>query len=448
MTNENSRAEPSGPRAASASGATYYALLGAQTVSQIGSQISEYAVGIAIFHATGRATPLALVLFFQTLPFLFGGLFGALADRFDRRTIMLIANLGFIAASSLLLASFVSGVFQLWHLYVLTLASASFAALERPAFQACIATLVPESGRDRANAIGQMSAPAAGMAAPALAGVLYALVGVTGAIGIDIATFVATIAVLMIVRIPRPAETAEGRAMRGAVWRQVFDGFRYLLARPALLAFCGYVSVINLFANTAMALLTPYVLARTGDVRWFGVVLLAMNAGAIVGALVIGAGARIGSRMNTIMFGIVGGGVFICLAGVARNAPELGGSLFLMSFALAFANAPYWSMMQAKVAPDVQGRVFATLLQIGILLSPLAFLAAGPLADHVFEPARREPIWRSVSWLTGAGPGAGIGLIFVVTGALVLTLSIAAYAIPVVRRLEEDLPDHEAGAKS
>ena len=93
---------------------------------------------------------------------------------------------------------------------------------------------------------------------------LYALVGVVGSIGIDIATFIAAIAVLAIVRIPRPAETAEGRAMRTAVWRQDFDGFRYLAARPALLGFCGYISVVNFVANTAMVLLTPYVLARTG----------------------------------------------------------------------------------------------------------------------------------------------------------------------------------------
>ncbi len=124
--------------------------------------------------------------------------------------------------------------------------------------------LVPDSHRDRANAIGQMTGPAAGVVAPALAGMLYALVGVAGSIAIDIATFIAAIAVLAVVRIPRPAETAEGLAMRTSVWRQTFDGFRYLAARPALLGFCGYASGVNFVANTAMVLLTPYVLARTG----------------------------------------------------------------------------------------------------------------------------------------------------------------------------------------
>ncbi len=115
-----------------------------------------------------------------------------------------------------------------------------------------------------------------------------------------------------------------------------------------------------------------------------------------------------------------------------------------MFFALAFANAPFLSILQAKIAPDLQGRVFAAYLQVALLLTPLASLVAGPLADRVFEPARRLPAWRGVGWLVGFGPGAGIGMIFVVSSALVLALSLAAYAIPAVRRLEADLPDHAA----
>jgi len=425
--------------------AIYYALVVTQTVSLTGSQISQYAVSIAVFRATGHATPLALVAFFSVVPaVLLGGYGGALADRFDRRGLMLIANVGYTVTSGLLLLSFASGAFQLWHLYALALAGAVFAALERPAFQACVTMLVPDSHRDRANAIGQMTWPVAGAIAPAAAGMLYAMVGVAGAIIIDIATFIAAIAVLAIVRIPRPAATAEGLAMQASVWRQAFDGFRYLAARPVLFGFCAYVSIINFVANTAMVLLTPYVLARTGSAQLFGVVLAVMNVGAIAGALVISAGGRVGSRMHTVMLGIIGGALFIGLAGIAQGAPAIGASLFLEDFTLAFANAPFWSIMQAKIPPDLQGRVFAAYLQGVLLLTPLAFLVAGPLGDRVFEPARRLPVWRSVGWLVGFGPGAGIGMIFVVASVLVLALSAAIYAVPAVRRLEADLPDHAA----
>jgi MFS family permease len=423
----------------------YYALVITETVSLIGSQISGYAVSINVFRATGHATPLALVAFFSVTPsILLTGLAGALADRFDRRRLMLIANVGFAVCSGLLLLSFASGSFRLWHLYALTLGASVFATLERPAFQASVAMLVPDRHRDRANAIGQMTGPAAGVIAPAIAGMLYALVGVVGSITIDIATFIAAIAVLAIVRIPRPAEMAEGLAMQTAVWRQTFDGFRHMAGRPVLLGFCGYVSIVNFVASAALVLLTPYVLARTGSAQLFGIVLAVMNVGMIAGSLVISARGRIGSRMHTVMLAIVAAGLFIGLAGVARNAPTIAASLFLLSFALAFTNAPFWSMLQAKIAPDLQGRVFAAYMQVAMLLQPLAFLMAGPLADRVFEPARREPVWQSVAWLVGDRPGAGMGMMFVIAGALILALSLAAYAVPAVRHLEAELPDHAA----
>jgi hypothetical protein len=211
-----------------------------------------------------------------------------------------------------------------------------------------------------------------------------------------------------------------------------------------LLGFCAYVSAINFLAGVPMVLLTPYVLARTGNAQVFGLVLGVTNAGGIAGALVISAGGRLGTRMQTVMLGLIAASLFLSLAGVARGAPALGASLALMYFALAFTDAPFWSIMQAKVAPDLQGRVFAAYLQGILLLTPLAFLIAGPLADRFFEPARRRSAWQIVSWLVGAGPGAGMGLMFVLASALILALSLAVYAIPAIRRLEADLPDHAA----
>lgn len=423
----------------------YYALVLTQTVSLIGSQVSEFAVSIAIFRATGHATPFALVAFFSAAPaILLGGFGGALVDRYDRRAIMLIANVGFSVVSGLLLVSFASGAFQLWQLYTLTLGASLFAALDRPAFKASVAVMVPDSHRDRANAITQLAPATAGVVAPAVAGMLYALVGVIGAIAIDLATFIVAIAVLAIVRIPRPTRSAEGLKMQAAVWRQVFDGFRYLAERPALLGFSCYVSVVNFFANAALVLLTPYILARTGSALLLGIVLAVANAGGIAGTAVLSAKGRIASRMNTVMLGIVAFGLFIGLAGIAQTAPAIGASFFLVLFALAFTDAPFWSMMQAKVAPDLQGRVFAAHLQVAMLMAPLAFLVAGPLADRVFEPARHQEVWQFVGWLVGNGRGAGMGMMMVLAGFLILALSLAVYAIPAMRRMERDLPDHVA----
>jgi MFS family permease len=426
---------------------TYYFLLVVQAVSLLGSQISGLAVSIAVFRQTGHATPLALVAFFSAAPRMFlGGLAGAVADRFDRRRIMLAANVGYVVSSGLLLASFASGAFQLWHLYALVLASALCAAIEAPAFQASVAMLVPDGHRDRANAIGMIGGPVAGVLAPAIAGLLYAIIGVVGAISLDLASFVVAIAALAAVRIPMPAKTAEGLAMRASIWRQAFDGFRYLGARPALLGLCACFSLTSFLVLGVLVLNIPYILDRTGNVALLGVVLGALNFGALAGAVAMAVWGGTRPRIHTVMLAAVMVGAFLALAGVSRGVLPIGASLFMLMFAIPFIEAASMSIFQAKTAPDLQGRVFASISQITALLRPAAYLIAGPLADRVFEPARQTPLWRHVAWLVGAGPGAGIGLMFVIAGTLALLLSLAFYGLPLIRRMETTLPDHGAAA--
>lgn len=418
---------------------TYYVLLATETVSLLGSLVSHLAVSIAVFRQTGHATPLALVEFFAFLPVIVaGGFAGALADRFDRRAMMLIANLGFVLCSGLLLASFASGAFRLWHLYALSCASGLFAALQRPAFQASVAMLVPDAVRDRANAWGQMTGPVARVLAPAIAGLLFAALGVVGVIALDIASFAVAIGVLLLVRIPAPAQTDEGRGMQGSIWRQAFDGFRYLAARPVLLAFTAYSSAATFLVYGVLVLGAPYVLARLGGEAMFGLVLSALNLGAVAGAVAMGAWGGTRPRVHTVFPGMILAGLFLALAGTARDALSLAAIFFLFMFTRPIVDAAVASILQARIAPDLQGRVFAAISQIMGLLTPLAFLMAGPLADRVFEPARHLPAWRAVGWAVGAGPGAGIGLMFVIAGVLTALISLAAYASPAIRRLEMD----------
>ena len=424
---------------------TYYVLLIAQAISLLGSQISGLAVSIAVFRQTGHATPLALVAFFSAAPrMLLGGFAGALADRFDRRRIMLLANVGYVVTSGLLLASFASGAFQLWHLYVLFLGSALCAAVEAPAFQASVAMLVPDSHRDRANALAMIGGPAAGVLAPTMAGLLYAIIGVVGSISLDIASFMVALVVLVAVRIPMPGATAEGLAMRASVWRQALDGFRYLIARPALLGLCGCFSILSVLGPGVLVLNVPYILDRTGNVAVLGVVMGAVNFGAVAGAVTMAAWGGTRPRIHTVMLAAAMVGAFLALAGVSRGALSIGASLFMLMFAIPFIEAAAFSILQAKVAPDLQGRVFAAVGQISALLRPAAYLIAGPLADRVFEPARQAPLWRLVAWLVGAGQGAGIGLMFVVAGTLALLNTFSFYAFPAIRRMETTLPDHGA----
>jgi MFS family permease len=142
---------------------TFYTLILTQTFSLIGSRISSLAIGMWVFAQTGNATPLTLVAFFQVLPTVLASMLsGVLADRWNRRYVMAFSDAGQAIGTVLLLISFSTGSFQLWHLYAVSLLQAVFGVFQGPAFQASVTLLVPDEHRDRANAIQQVSGPAAG----------------------------------------------------------------------------------------------------------------------------------------------------------------------------------------------------------------------------------------------------------------------------------------------
>ncbi len=423
---------------------TFYILIITQTFSMIGSQMTHIALGIRVFQDTGSATPLALVAFFAAFPRIIAPSFaGVLADRWDRRHVMVIADAGQAVCTALLMLSFLLGQFALWQLYLLAAIGAAFEMFQGPAFQASVTMLVPDAHRDRANAIMQLRNPAAGIVAPMVAGLLFALVGVAGVMAIDLFTFLVAMTIVLLVHIPRPEETAEGRALRGTVWKEAQVGFRYLWARRPLFLLLLSATLVNFFFNMVGVLFTPYVLSITGSEATLGALMSAMSAGAILGGVIMSIWGGTRPRVHTILPGIAIVGVMFALFGITRAPVLMGLVLFGLMIPLPMINAAFDSVLQVKTPPDVQGRVFAAVTQLAMLLSPVAYLLAGPLADHVFEPAINRPIWDVVAPLVGRQAGAGMGLMAVFAGLIIAVIGMAFYALPVLRRMEATLPDYK-----
>jgi MFS transporter, DHA3 family, macrolide efflux protein len=423
---------------------TFYILLLTQTFSLIGSRMTGFAVGIRVFNDTGDVTPLALVGFFSAVPMLLSAsLAGVLADRWDRRYVMVLADAGQAVATLLLLLSFAAGVFQLWHLYVLTIIESGFGIFQRPAFEASITMLVPDKHRDRANAIQQLTRPASGVIAPTLAGILFAFIGATGVMALDLFTFGVAITVVLLVHIPRPEQTAEGRAMQGNVWQAALVGMRYLWSKRPLFWLIVSASTANFLLVGAMILNTPYVLSITGSEAILGTLMGVMSAGPVLGGVLMGIWGGTRPRIHTILPGIALEGVFLAIYGVTRHPVAMGLAVFFILFPIPFVNASFMSLLQVKIPPDLQGRVFSAVTQVSIVLTPLAYLVAGPLADKVFEPAVGGAGWEVVAPLVGSQAGSGMGLIMVIYGVLAVANGLIFYAIPYIRSVESSLPDYK-----
>lgn len=424
---------------------TFYTILFTQTLSLIGSRISSLALGIYIYQQTGSATPLALVAFFGTLPFvLVSNLAGWMADRYDRRYVMALADLGQAAATLLLFGIFLGGGFQLWHLYLLTALSSLFGAFQSPAFSASVTMLVPDAERDRANTIRQASGPVAGIIAPVLAAAIYSLGGVILAILVDFFSFTLAIVVILRVTIPRPERSEESRKAEVSLLREILAGLHFLWQRRPLLALVLYIALISVFFAAASVLLTPYILGRTGSEMLYGLLMGALQLGGVIGAVAFGVWGVRGSRMRAILLGLLACSLMLAVVGMAQHPVLLALSLFLLMMPLPMVNALLVSLLQLKVVPDMQGRVFALVDQLTTLLVPLTYLIVGPLADQVFEPLTQGSTWDGWAPLVGRGAGAGIGLMFVAASGALVLMTLVAWTVPALRTLEARLPDYVA----
>ena len=426
---------------------TFYTIILTQIFSMIGSQISGLVIGIYLYQTTGNATPLALTAFFALLPNLFASsVAGVMSDRYSRRLIIAFADLGQAVVTFGLFLSFASGSFQVWHLYLAALIQQTFAVFQNPAFSASVTMLVPPEQRDRANSLTQITGPMAGIVAPAIAGVVYVLVGVPGAIMIDLLTFVVAFAVMMRIYIPQPEKTEAGQALSGSWRKDVMAGFRYLWARQPLFWLAMFAASLNFLFTGLGTIMTPYILSRTNSEPLLGLISSLMNVGMVIGALLAGMLVSPKHRVRTAVGTIFVASIMIAMFGLAQTPIALIVLGFVMLMPMPAANTAFMSLIQDKVAPDVQGRVFAVIQQIAMMFGPLSNLLVGPLIDQVFEPAVGQPGWERFAPFVGNEPGAGMGLLLIFCGLGAAMICGIYYAQPMIRHAERKLPSYEPTA--
>jgi DHA3 family macrolide efflux protein-like MFS transporter len=424
-----------------------------QIVSLLGTNMTGFGLTIWAYEKTGSATALALVGFFFVTPMLiFSPLAGAIVDRSNRKLMMMVSDLASGIATIIILILHATGHLEVWHLYITGAFQGLFQTFQWPAYSAAITTMIPKEQYGRANGMMSLAESGSGIFSPLLAGALLGLIGLVGILTIDIVTFVFAIGALLFVHIPQPQATAEGRQGQGSIWKESAYGFRYILKRPSLLGLQIVFLLGNFFYGTATAILAPMILARTGNNELiYGSVSSAGAVGGVVGGLAMSAWGGTKRKVRGVLAGWALSSISgILLLGIGRDLPVWIVASFCGAFFAPIINASNQSIWQAKVAPDVQGRVFAIRRLIAWFVNPVSMLIAGPMADYLLEPAMREggALTGALGWLVGTGPGAGMGLIFVFAGLAAAAVGLGGYAFPIVRDAELLLPDHQADARS
>ncbi len=419
-----------------------------QIISVLASAMSQFGLTIFMFKETGSATALGLMHVFFITPFLIiSPIAGVMVDRYNRKMMMMVSDLGAGLATIMILILQSLGILEFWHLYFTSIVYGLGMAFQWPAYSAAITTLVPKEQYGRANGMMSLIEAGPGVIAPLLAGALLPIIGLMGILVFDVVTFILAIGALMIVHIPQPPRTEEGAKGSGGILKEAAYGFKYIFARPSLLGLQMIFFVGNLFAGIGFTLLAPMVLSRTGnDSLVLGSVQTAGAIGGLIGGIAMSAWGGFKRRVHGVLAGWMVSGIGMAIVGLAGGFPIWVTGIIIAALVGPLVNASNQAIWQAKVAPDVQGRVFSARRLIAWLTNPISPIIAGTLADFVLEPQMRmatSPLAQTFGSLVGTGPGAGMGLIIFFCGFGGLLAGLAGYFIPAIHNAEALLPDHD-----
>ena len=296
-----------------------------QIVSVLATNMTAFALTIWVYQKTGSATALGLMQVFFITPFLLlSPIAGVMVDRYNRKLMMMVSDLAAGLATIAILVLQATGHLQLWHLYVAMIFEGLGNTFQWPAYSAAISTMVPKEQYGRANGMMSLIEAGPGVLAPLLAGALLPLIAFTGILTIDVVTFVLAILVLLMVFVPQPPRTAEGKASRGSIWKESAYGFKYIFARPSLLGLQLIFFFGNLFGRALPEhVLAPMILARTGNnTIMLGSVETAVAIAAVVGGIIMSAWGGFKRRVHGVLLGWFLASLFGTLVlGLGRGLP-------------------------------------------------------------------------------------------------------------------------------
>ncbi len=367
----------------------FFAVWTGQAFSMMGSRLVQFSLVWWLTRETGSGTVLAMATLVAVLPQIILGPFaGALVDRLNRRRVMIVADAFVALVSVWLVYLFWSGSLAVWHIYAAMLARALGEAFHWPAMQASTSLMVPGEHLSRVAGINQTLQGALNIVAPPLGAIALGLLPLHGVMAIDVVTAALAILPLLFVAIPQPLRvTGQVPGSRPpTVWQDLVAGLRYAWGWPGLVAVLLIAMIINFVVNPGFALMPLLVTDHfRGGALELGWLESAWGVGMLAGGLLLSVWGGFRRRVYTSLSAMVVGGLAIAAVGLVPSGgfPLALAALFLAGAMNPLINGPLFAILQATVAPDMQGRIFTLVNALAMAMMPLSLALAGPVSDVV-----------------------------------------------------------------
>lgn len=384
-------------------------------ISNIGSGMTAFALSIYVYEQTNSVAYVSAVTLAAFLPtILLNPIGGVLADRYDRRLLMLIGD--FFSGLGVLFILLNIHFFtpNIWLIIFFVAFSGIFVALLEPSFKATITDILPKKYYAKASGMVQISGNARYLLSPVLAGILLSVFDIKVILIIDICTFFVT---LIITSIVRRSIKVPIRKEQGSLVTEMKEGFEYLKSKKGIKNLVLLMAILCFFIGFMQTLIVPMTL-NLSDAKTVGFLESACAVGMVISSILIGVFGIRSRYVKTLSLAGMSASLFMALIGVSVNLNVIGIVAFLFFFCLPFLNTVADGLIRNNVDNEIQGRVWGIISLISQIGTAIAYALSGVLADRIFEPLLLEngALAKTVGNIIGVGKGRGIGLMLIIAG--------------------------------
>ena len=418
----------------------FYKLWLGELISNIGSGMTAFALSVYIYEKTGSVSYVSLITLLSFMPsIVLSPIGGLLADRYDRRLLMIIGDLFSGLGLVYILWSIQAGEKSIVPIFVGITFSSIFTSLLEPSYRATLTDILEEENYAKASGLIQVAGSAKYLISPVIAGMILSVADIRVILLLDILTFITTCLMIFLVRKSMNSETQN---YKKDSFKGLLEGLFIIKENRGVYFLVIIMFFVCFFMGFIQILIRPMILALS-SVKTAGIMESLCAVGLLIGSLWIGIAGIKKNYSKILAVACFFCGIFMSMTGVNENPAIIGISTFLFFSTLPFMNSCADVLVRVSIPNELQGRVWGLISLITQMGTVAAYIISGIMADYIFEPMfnKNGLLVKNIGIIIGTGKGRGIGFMLILSGIGMLIMAIVIWKNREIREVSEKCVD-------
>ena len=418
----------------------FYKLWLGELISNIGSGMTAFALSVYVYEKTGSVSYVSFITLLSFMPsIILSPIGGLLADRYDRRLLMIIGDLFSGLGLVYILWSIQAGEKSIEPIFIGITFSSIFTSLLEPSYRATLTDILEEENYAKASGLIQAAGSAKYLISPVIAGIVLSVADIRVILLLDILTFITTCLMIFLVR---KSINSEMKNYKKDSFKGLLEGLFIIKGNRGVYSLVIIMFFVCFFMGFIQILIRPMILA-TSSVKTAGMMESLCAVGLLIGSLWIGIAGIKKNYSKILAVACFFCGIFMSMTGVNENLAIIGISTFLFFSTLPFMNSCADVLVRVSIPNELQGRVWGLISLITQMGTVAAYIISGVMADYIFEPMfnKNGLLVKNIGMIIGTGKGRGIGFMLILSGMGMLIMAIVIWKNGEIREVSEKYVD-------